>query len=135
MDSKRKFDHAKRWETIIRRFEKRKVSVRAFCKKEKIDYSTLYRNLKKLRDRGFDGLIDHRHGIPYKIIPMNEKYIIESRIKDKQKSGADIAIEIKKRFGIDVSRSQVCRKLKYLGLNAPVGRKPGKMILKKQDSI
>lgn len=131
MSSENKFEHAKKWKAIIKRFEKREVNVRVFCKKENMDCSSLYRNLRKFRKASFDGLTDHRHGMPYKITPPIKKYITETKVKDNKKSGADIARGIKKNFGVEINRSQINRKLKELGLNDTVGRKSGKPIKKK----
>ena len=133
MSSENKFEHAKKWKAIIKRFEKRKVNVRVFCKYENIDCSSLYRNLRKYRESRFDGLIDHRHGTPYKITPAIKKYVMETKIKDNKKSGADIARGIMKNFGVEINRSQINRRLKELGLNDPVGRKSGKRIKKTSD--
>lgn len=133
MSSENKFEHAKKWKAIIKRFEKREVNVRVFCKKENMDCSTLYRNLRKFRKAHFDGLIDHRHGTSYKITPSIQKYIMETKIKNNKKSGADIARGIKKNFGVEINRSQINRKLKELGLNDPVGRKTGKRLKKTSD--
>lgn len=133
MSSENKFEHAKKWKAIITRFEKRKVNVRVFCKNENMDCSTLYRNLRKFRKARFDGLIDHRHGTSYKITPSIQKYIMETKIKNNKKSGADIARGIKKNFGVEINRSQINRKLKELGLNDPVGRKTGKRLKKTSD--
>ena len=133
MDSENKFAHAKKWKGIIDRFELRTVNVREFCNYERVDCSTLYRNLQKYRDANFDGLIDHRHGTSYKITLPIKKYIMESKIKNNKKSGADIANGIKNKFGVEISRSQINRKLKELGLNDPAGRKTGKRLKKTSD--
>lgn len=132
MNSENKFEHAKKWKAIIKRFEKRKVSVRVFCKKENVDCSSIYRNLRKFRKASFDGLIDHRHGTSYKITPQIKKYIMETKIKGHKKSGADIARGIKINFGLEINRSQINRKIKELGLNDSVGRKSGKPIKKNE---
>ena len=134
MSLENKFEHGKKWKAIIKRFENRKVNVRFFCKKENIDCSSLYRNVKKYREGSFDDLIDHRHGTPYKITQPIKKYIIGAKIKDNKKSGADIVRGIKKNFGVEINRSQINRILKELGLNDTVGRKTGKPIKKKPDN-
>ena len=134
MSLENKFEHGKKWKAIIKRFENRKVNVRYFCKTESIDCSSLYRNLRKYRKSSFDGLIDHRHGTPYKITPSIKRYIIGVKIKGNKMSGADIVRGIKKKFGVEVNRSQINRKLKELGLNDTVGRKSGKPIKKKPEN-
>lgn len=57
---------------------------------------------------------------------------METKIKDHKKSGADIARGIKINFGVEINRSQINRKIKELGLNNNVGRKPGKPIKKNE---
>lgn len=124
---------AKALSDMFERFEKSGLSTTEFCKQEGIHTSKFYYWKDRYLKNGTNGLVDKRTGVTHKITSDVKEYIRDVKKKDKQKSGIDIAKMIKKKFGTKVSVFHVQRVLKDMGLNDPVGRKPGKPIKKTSD--
>ena len=115
---------------IFKRFEKSKLSVRDFCRKEGIHTSRFYYWKDRFYQQGRKGLIDRRHGQSHKITEPIKQYIQSVKIKDPLKSASDISTRIENKFNTKISDRHIQRVLKELGLNDPVGRKTGKPIKK-----
>ena len=115
---------------IFGSFAKSDLSVRVFCRQEGIHTSKFYYWKGRFRREGRDGLGDRRQGKPHKAVETVRQYIQDVKKRDPLKSGSDISKLIRKRFNKEVSDRHIQRILKDMGLNDPVGRKPGKPIKK-----
>ncbi len=115
---------------VFERYEKATLSVREFCRKEGIHTSKFYYWKERFHQQGKKGLVDRREGRPYKVKETVKQYIQRVKIRDPLKSASDISELIENRFNKKVSDRHIQRVLKELGLNDPIGRKPGKPIKK-----
>lgn len=115
---------------IFERFEKTDLSIREFCRKEGIHTSKFYYWKDRFYQQGRKGLMDRRQGQSHKITESIKQYIQSVKIKDPLKSASDISTCIETGFNTKISDRHIQRALKELGLNDPVGRKPGKPIKK-----
>ena len=118
---------------MFERFEKSGLPPTEFCKLEGIHTSKFYYWKDRYQEKGTNGPVDRRAGVAYKITEDVREYIRDVKKKDRLKSGVDISRMIKKRFGKKVSVFHMQRILKEMGLNDPVGRKPGKHLKKTTD--
>ncbi len=118
---------------MFERYEKSGLPPTEFCRLEGIHTSKFYYWRDRYQRKGTNGLVDRREGEAYKITVDVREYIRDVKKKGMLKSGADIQRMIKKRFGKQVSVFHVQRILRELGLNDPVGRKPGKPLKKTSD--
>ena len=130
----KRLEKVKILENMFKRFEKSGLPPTVFCRRERIHTSKFYYWRDRHQEMGTKGLIDRREGVPYKITEEVREYIRDVKKKDKLKSGSSISYMIKNKFGKKVSVFHVQRVIKKLGLNDPVGRKPGKPIKKTSDS-
>ena len=116
---------------IFKRFEETNLTVREFCKKQSIHTSKFYYWKNRYHQQGKRGLVDRRKGMPHKIKETVKQHIQRLKIKDPLKSASDISKLVEKRFNKKVCIRHIQRVLKELGINDPVGRKPGKQLKKK----
>jgi transposase len=84
----------------------------------RISRSTAYRLVKLARDEAKAALafLDDRHGHPYKVTEPVQRWISEVCIKDPQMPSSRVQSELKSRFGIAVSVSQINRVRAKLGV-------------------
>lgn len=120
-------------ENMFKEQEQSGLSIEKYCKKNGINESKFYYWKPRYKKQKEAGLIDRRKGVNYKVTNEIKNYIREIKIKNKLKSGPDIAKMIKKKFRTEISDFHVQRVLKELDLNDPVGRKTGKPIKKTSD--
>jgi len=119
---------AKELENMFEGFYKSGKSIRVFCGERRIHKSKFCYWKKRYDAKGVAGLIDQRQGMPHKITAEVREFIRDGKIKDRNKSGADLAKDLYGQFKIVVGPQHVNKILRELGLNDPVGRKPGKAI-------
>ena len=116
---------------MFEKFEQKKISIAQFCREEDIYPSKFYYWKSRYDKKGIEGLIDCRKGTSYNLTRDMVRYIQKIKTRKPNNSGIDIANKLKSKFGLKVSPRQIQRVLKESGLNDPIGRKPGKKILKK----
>ena len=120
---------------MFEKFEQKEISIAQFCREENIHASKFYHWKSRYDKNGIEGLIDCRKGTSYKLTQDMVRYLQKIKTRKPNNSGIDIANKLKSKFGLKVSPRQIQRILKENGLNDSIGRKPGKKILKKQNSI
>lgn len=118
---------------LFERFEKSGLPVREFCRVEGIHTSKLYYWRGRFLQEGKKGLVDKRRGRAHKATKPVRSYIREVKMRDPLKSASDIRRLVENKFGKKLTDRQVQRILKEMGLNDPVGRKPGKPVKKTTD--
>ena len=116
--------------SVFKKFEKSKLTVKEFCEKNNVTTRKFYYWKPRYESDGIKGLVDQRKGTPYKITNKERKFIQETKIINRSKSGADLVEDIYKKFKKSISSRQINRVLEDLGLNDPVGRKHGKKLKK-----
>ena len=130
MVTNKQLQKSKELADIFEDYKKSKVSPIKFCKERGIHTSKFYYWKKRFESKGMAGLIDQRKGTPYKITEVEQAFIQKTKIKDRLKSGKDIAEISERKFNKSITRRHITNILKDLGLNDPVGRKSGKHIKK-----
>ncbi len=131
--TEKRLEKAKELAKMFEDFEKSGLGSIEFCKKAGIQTSRFYYWRSRYRKEGIKGLVDHREGTAYKITEQVKEFIRNVKMADRLKSSYDISKLVEKRFNMKVRPRHIRAVLEGLGLNDPVGRKPGKPIKKTMD--
>ncbi len=83
-----------------------------------ISERTAYRALKVVRTRGEEGLADGRHGHPYKLTATIREWLVEYCRGTPGTPSRLVQAEIKERFQVAVSISQINRTRRALGITS-----------------
>ncbi|MFQ5800672.1 MAG: transposase [Candidatus Hydrothermarchaeales archaeon] len=118
---------------LFERFEESGLPVREFCRVEGVHTSKFYYWRGRFLQEGRKGLVDKRRGRAHKATKPVRSYIQGVKMRDPLKSASDICRLVENKFGKKLTDRHVQRILKELGLNDPVGRKPGKPVKKTTD--
>ena len=130
MVTNKQLQKSKELADLFEDYKKSKMSPIKFCKERDIHTSKFYYWKKRFESEGMAGLVDQRKGTPYKITEVEQAFIQKTKVKDRLKSGEDIAEMTKKKFNKSITRQHTNNILRELGLNDHVGRKTGKPIKK-----
>ena len=130
--TKKRLEKAKKLAQMFEHFKISGLSPTHFCEKERIHTSKFYYWRARYTERGIEGLIDQREGMPYKMTKEVKDFILEEKLRDRLKSGIDLSKMIENKFGKKISEIHIQQFLKEQRLNDPAGRKAAKHQIKKR---
>lgn len=131
--TEKRLEKARELAKMFEDFGKSGLGPTEFCKKAGMHTSRFYYWRSRYRKEGIKGLVDRREGTAHKITGQVKEFIRDVKMADRLKSSYDISKMVEKRFNKKVRPRHIRAVLEELGLNDPVGRKPGKPIKKTTD--
>lgn len=82
------------------------------------------RSLWKVRQRGWEGLVDHRCGHAYKATAEVRQFLAQVKKEEMDRTGAQLAEMVEIKFGLHLSVSCINGLLREMHLSSPPGRRP-----------
>ena len=128
--TKEQIDKARAKEELLRRVDAGEDAAQVIAELGlKLKPRSLWKVRQAYRQRGWEGLVDHRCGHAYKATAEVRQLLEQAKKEDMDRTGADLAemVEIKCRVHLSVSR--VNDLLREMNLSSPPGRRgPGKAV-------
>ena len=91
----------------------------------KLKPRSLWKVRQAYRQRGWEGLVDHRRGHPYKATAEVRQFLAQAK-KDMDRTGAQLAEMVEIKFGVRLSVSRINGLLREMNLSSPPGRRPSR---------
>ncbi len=95
----------------------------------KLKPRSLWKVRQAYRQRGWEGLVDHRCGYAYKAIAEVRQLLDQAKKEDTDRTGTDLATMVELKCGVNLSVGRVNDLLREMNLSSPPGRRgPGKAV-------
>jgi hypothetical protein len=128
--TKEQIDKARAKEELLRRVEAGEDAAQVIAELGlKLKPRSLWKVRQAYRQRGWEGLVDHRCGHAYKATAEVRQFLTQAKKEDMERTGADLAKSVKIKCGVHLSVGRVNDLLREMNLSSPPGRRgPGKAV-------
>lgn len=128
--TKEQIDKARAKEELLRRVDAGEDAAQVIAELGlKLKPRSLWKVRQAYRQRGWEGLVDHRCGHAYKATEEVRQFLIEAKKEDMDRTGAELAEMVEIKFAVHLSVSRVNDLLREMNLSSPPGRRgPGKAV-------
>jgi transposase len=128
--TKEQIDKARAKEELLRRVEAGEDAAQVIAELGlKLKPRSLWKVRQAYRQRGWEGLVDHRCGHAYKATAEVCQFLAQAKKEDMERTGADLAAMVELECGVHLSVGRVNDLLREMNLSSPPGRRgPGKAV-------
>ena len=126
--TKEQIDKARAQEELLRRVDAGEDAAQIIAELGlKLKPRSLWKVRQAYRQRGWEGLVDHRCGHAYKATAEVRQLLDQAKKEDMDRTGAELAEMVKIKRGVHLSVSRINDLLREMNLSSPPGRRgPGK---------
>jgi transposase len=128
--TKEQIDKARAKEELLRRVEAGEDAAQVIAELGlKLKPRSLWKVRQAYRQRGWEGLVDHRGGHAYKATAEVRQFLAQAKKEDMERTGADLTAMAEFKCGVHLSVGRVNDLLREVNLSSPPGRRgPGKVV-------
>lgn len=128
--TKEQIDKARAKEELLRRVDAGEDAAQVITELGlKLKPRSLWKVRRAYRQRGWEGLVDHRCGHAYKATAEVRQFLTQAKKEDMERTGAELAEMVKIKCGAHLSVGRVNDLLREMNLSSPPGRRgPGKAV-------
>lgn len=128
--TKEQIDKARAKEELLRRVDAGEDAAQVIAELGlKLKPRSLWKVRQAYRQRGWEGLVDHRCGHAYKATAEVCQFLTQAKKEDMDRTGADLAAMVELKCGVHLSVGRVNDLLREMNLSSPPGRRgPGKAV-------
>ncbi len=125
--TKEQIDKARAKEELLRRVDAGEDAAQVIAELGlKLKPRSLWKVRQAYRQRGWEGLVDHRCGHPYKATAEVRQFLAQAKKEDMDRTGAQLAEMVEIKFGVHLSVSHINGLLREMNLSSPPGRRPSR---------